>query len=292
MKFKKTTASSLITLLLIAVFFVTGASFASASTVGPTYPPPGGPANPPTQPGQIDDCSVIDLTCQENIVTDDNKEIDPHEMTSVVDSQDPSDAEEIVSVDNSFVDSTNDSDGGSENVVTPIDGGGSYSKPVKIRTTKIDLYGQPLEYGFANGRFQILERNGLYYYQQQASYGYFNELTAKYTQTLTGGAAGYYTFRAAEIGVPYMSRITAVAKNINYGGPWQFGNYTKSVAGWMIDYKIPFLGKIISAPIPSKGTKDVLVYISTTGKNYSWHRRVLFTIHPNKSVTTKMWYVN
>lgn len=159
---------------------------------------------------------------------------------------------------------------------------GTYENPIRIPTNTLDLYDIPLEYGFVNGQFVFMQRPGLYYYTQNATQSHFNMITGKFASTVANGYATFGIFKGINK-IPYMAKLF---KN-NAPAPYNYGDWAKTMSSWMIQQKVPLWSKIVSAGVPSVGTKEVLVYISTTGKDNTWHRRVNFQIKPDKTITIR-----
>jgi hypothetical protein len=166
-------------------------------------------------------------------------------------------------------------------------GGGSYKNPIKIKSSTIDLYGVPLEYGIVKGNLVIMRRPGLYYYKQNATTSYVNMVSASIVSKMATGYSSYIAGKGVAK-VPYMAKLF---NSLNQPKPFNYGDYARTAAGWQVEQNLPIWGRIVSAPVPSSGTKEVLVYVSKTGKDYSWDRRILFTIKPDKTISYKKWSV-
>ncbi|WP_082232073.1 hypothetical protein [Halobacillus massiliensis] len=180
-----------------------------------------------------------------------------------------------------------------DGMVTPfmdecVCSGGSYSDPVDLDPNKLNVEGIPLEYSIADGELVILERGEYHYYVQSAEQGYFNYVTGNIAKTV---ANGYGTFVLSK-GInktPYINKIfntTSKETLHNYGG------YAKTASSAMIQYKTPLWGRIASAPVPGVGSKEVIVYISKTGNDYTWNNRARFVVNSDNSITTSTWYVD
>ncbi|GIN88460.1 hypothetical protein J6TS2_48460 [Heyndrickxia sporothermodurans] len=112
-------------------------------------------------------------------------------------------------------------------------------------------------------------------------------VTANITKIISNGFGTFVTMKGAKK-VPYIARLYDKA---NKAKPYNWGDYAKTGSSAMVQYNAPFWGKIVSAPVPSAGTKTVIVYVSKTGKDYTWDRRISFTIKKDKSITYKKWRV-
>jgi hypothetical protein len=243
---------------------------------------------------------------EEPMVTDSDVIIDESAPDVVVDGivEEPASETEVVAeetvIDTSLAEFTSEEEdpiaelinGGKTTEPTYADacscGGGSYGSPIRIKSNTIDMWDIPLEYGFANGQFVIMRRPGVYYYKQNATTTYFNEITADITQKISTGFSSFILYKGIDK-IPYMARLY---NYLNQPAPYNWGDYTKLASAWQLEKRLPIWGRIMSAPVPSSGTKQVIVYISKTGKDYTWHRRVSFTISPDKSITIKKWWVN
>lgn len=164
---------------------------------------------------------------------------------------------------------------------------GCGSNPKQIRTDMLDIKGVPLEYTIRDGNLVIFPRPGLYYYKQNARQTWLNEYTAKVVSTW---AEGYGTYVSYKI----VSRVPYIARLLNLSGrevPYNFSDWAVSAGSYMAQKEVPLWGKIISANIPSAGTKEVVVYISKTGKDRTWHYRARFVVDDDGNLTIRKWTV-
>ncbi len=58
----------------------------------------------------------------------------------------------------------------------------------------------------------------------------------------------------------------------------------------MVLYDTPILGPILYGKLPNVEKKRIL-YISKTGKDYSWHYRFNIKVKKNGSYEVTIWYV-
>ncbi|MFD1779294.1 hypothetical protein ACFSFW_11495 [Fredinandcohnia salidurans] len=241
----------------------------------------------------------VGVKAEEIVVEEVEDYSDPYTVDETVVNQNYIEEEAVV--DKSFVGTTTQSGGFTLTPTNPIDGGvstnaynfdcgcgGSYGSPLRIKTSTVDLYGTPIEYGFVNGQFVVMKRPDLYYYIQNATQSHFNMVTGKFAQTWATGFGTFVVFKGVDK-IPYMARLF---DRYNYSKPYNFGDYAKTVASWQLQSYIPGWAKVITTGVPSAGTKQVLVYVSTSGKNGTWHKRILFTITPNKTVSYSKSYAN
>ncbi|MFZ3590225.1 hypothetical protein ACOI1C_13375 [Bacillus sp. DJP31] len=225
---------------------------------------------------------------------------DPNHFDQIIDNPTPKNAKEEIIFDNSFRDTDkNKNSKGKINkesgsilpqvvVDCGYDCGGSYSDPANIPTNTVDLYNIPLEYAIINGELIILKRPDLHYYTQNATQSWFNMVTGYSAKTMANGFGTFVTYKGVSK-IPYVARLF---DKYNNPAPYNYGDYAKTGSSAMIQYNTPFWGKIVSAAVPSTGTKTVLVYVSTTGANYSWHRRISFDLKPDGSITIRKVWVN
>ncbi|MEK3735222.1 MULTISPECIES: hypothetical protein [Paenibacillus] len=163
-----------------------------------------------------------------------------------------------------------------------------FGAPVQLSTNKITIVnGVALEYTIKDGQFAVFTRPDLYYYQEQATQSWFNAAVGKFTQTFTTGYGTYLTYKVAGKN-PYMAKLMDKFRNQK---PFPYGNWALGAGAWMLANEVPLWGDIIAAPVPAAGTKEVIVYLSKTGKDNTWHYRTRFTISPSGSVTYKTWTV-
>lgn len=168
------------------------------------------------------------------------------------------------------------------------DCGYSYSSPAQLQTNMVNVSGVPIEYVVRNGQFVVFERPDLYYYQQNASVTWFDEVTGKVAQLGVEGLGTYASYKVVA-NFPYIARLLD-----QWGGPrpYTFGDFTLLASSYMVQTQIPLWGRIVATPVPATGTKQVLVYVSKTGNDYTWNYRASFTLSPDGSITYSTWYVN
>ncbi|MEQ6378776.1 hypothetical protein RZN25_18435 [Bacillaceae bacterium S4-13-56] len=167
-------------------------------------------------------------------------------------------------------------------------GGGTYEDPVSVPTNVINVEGIPLEYAIIDGEFTILERAEYHYYVQNAEQGWFNAAMGTFAKTVYNGYGSWLVYKGIDK-IPYVSKvINTTSKETLH----DYGSYAKAASSVMIQNNAPLWGVVASAPVPSWGTKEVVIYISETGADYSWHNRVRFVISPDNEVSYSTWYVD
>lgn len=205
---------------------------------------------------------------------------------------DPENIEYETTIDNSFINSLNNSNMNySINTFCPhgcvIDGGSSYSNPMRVNTNVVDVKGVPLEYSIVNGELVIYKRDGYHYYVQSANHGWFNAVTGNITRSAANIVGTYLTYKAVST-VPYLKKVFDAESN----QPFRIYQSLTAASSYMVQERIPVWGSIVSTPVPSAGTKETVIYISETGRDYTWHHRIRFVISPNGSLEIRTWYVN
>jgi len=59
----------------------------------------------------------------------------------------------------------------------------------------------------------------------------------------------------------------------------------------MVTYNTPIIGPTLYTAVPLVGTKEIIVYISETGKDNTWHYRYRTVVARDGSYTISKWYV-
>jgi hypothetical protein len=157
----------------------------------------------------------------------------------------------------------------------------------KFSTNMTYIDDVPIEYTIRDGHLVVFERPGLYYYKQNATQTWLNEYFGKVASFGAEGVGTYASYKVVSK-VPYIARLLD-----KYGKelPYNFGDWTIAAGTYMAQQNIPLWGKIIATPVPSAGTKEVLVYVSKTGKDNTWYYRIRFTVNTDGSLTITKWTV-
>lgn len=165
-------------------------------------------------------------------------------------------------------------------------GGGTLSKPRLVDTATASVKGVPLEFTIIDGNLVILQNLGYHYYTQSSTQGWFNAATARIANAGTSFLKARLTYSASTklplVKKVYHTKTGALLKEYNI--------FTNAALA-MVLYDTPILGPIIYAPLPNVGTKENIIYISKTGKDYSWHYRFNIKVKKNGSYEVTPWYV-
>lgn len=170
-------------------------------------------------------------------------------------------------------------------------GGGSLSAPASIHTDRVwiqDSKGNKtsyaLEYTIKGGQLIIFENEGYDYYTQGWTQGYVNMATGHIASLVSSGyfVKGTYQYSGK---LPYLSKIYD-----RYGSTIK--NYFSYVPGAtaMVAYSTPISSRIVYSPVPTAGTKELIVYVKNSGAS-SWNHRARFVLS-GTTLSINTWVVN
>lgn len=162
-------------------------------------------------------------------------------------------------------------------------------KTLGIQPSSIELNGHQINYTIEDGDFMIFKDNpNLHYYTQDAEQGKINFRIAEGTKFATNVTA---SLTLARVGLFAGEKVKSVKKALNKldntNAPYikQFSSFAGS---YYIQSNIPYWKEIVGAPIPTAGTKEIILYISDDeGEN--WDGRVRFVISPDGEVSYKIF---
>lgn len=157
--------------------------------------------------------------------------------------------------------------------------------PKKINTSKTYIDNKiPLEYVVKDGELVFFEQDGYHYDYQNWTQGYINAIFGNLSQTAAGGYFSRLTYKIAA-NVPYLKKI--LTKNGQIIKEYQ--NYVTAVGAFTL-FDTPIFGNISYSPVPSVGSKEMIVYVSETGEYNSWHYRARFVLSGSQ-LTISKWVV-
>lgn len=177
-----------------------------------------------------------------------------------------------------------------ENGVTlyfiPPTGLGTIASPKRIDTDITWNNGVPLEFTILDGKFIMYERMGYHYYVQNATQTWFNAATGRLAAAGSAVLKARLTYGISER-LPFVRNIyntktgALVKENINY----------VSAMTAMVTFQTPIIGPILYTSVPLVGTKEIIVYISETGKDNTWNYRFRIIVNRDGSYTISKWVV-
>lgn len=143
-----------------------------------------------------------------------------------------------------------------------------------------------VEFTIIDGKFVMYEQQGYYYYVENATQSWFNAATGSLASAGSSLLKARLTYGVVGK-LPYLKNIYStktgelVKQNINF----------VSATSAMVTYQMPIIGPIVYQAVPLVGTKDIIVYVSKTGADNTWHYRFRFVVAPDGSYTITKWYV-
>ncbi|BAH42898.1 hypothetical protein BBR47_19210 [Brevibacillus brevis NBRC 100599] len=165
--------------------------------------------------------------------------------------------------------------------------GCSYDSPLKITTSMTNNAGMPLEYTVKNGKLVIFQRPDMYYYTQNWTQTWMNEVTGVFTSNWNNAFGTFASYQIVKK-IPYMARLL---NKLNKEQPFGFGDFAIASSTYMTSKQVPLYSAIFTTPVPSSGTNESIVYISTSGKDNTWKYRWRFVIDPSGTVSITQWTV-
>lgn len=158
-----------------------------------------------------------------------------------------------------------------------------------IQPSSIELNGHQINYTIHNEDFIVFKDNPkLHYYTQDAEQGKINFRMAEGTKFAANVTA---SLSLSRVGLFAGEKVKSVKKALNKldntNVPYikQFSSFAGS---YYIQSNIPYWKEIVGAPIPTAGTKEIILYISDDeGEN--WDGRVRFVISPDGEVSYKIF---
>ncbi|WEG19173.1 hypothetical protein PQ478_21700 (plasmid) [Alkalihalophilus pseudofirmus] len=172
---------------------------------------------------------------------------------------------------------------GSDNGKMAITKGESFDAAAYLgkEPSSVTVDGVSVRYEIVDDQLIIFKDNPDYYYYpqnaQQGTVNYYVGLTAQATTTVYGA---YMLGRTA-------SKIPGVNKLFDKAGKTfnssRAGTVIASVGGYALQEKIPYWGYITGTPVPTSGTKEVLLYLSKDPDDWRDSKPLLFTLKPDGS---------
>ncbi|MDM5233682.1 hypothetical protein [Lysinibacillus pakistanensis] len=168
----------------------------------------------------------------------------------------------------------------------PPTGLGTITNPKRIDTEITWNNGVPLEFTILDGKFIMYERQGYHYYVQNATQIWFNAATGTLVQAGSAALKARITYGISER-LPFIKNIynTKTGELVK-----EKKNFVSAMTA-MVTYNTPIIGPILYTAVPLVGTKEIIVYISETGKDNTWHYRYRIVVARDGSYTISKWYV-
>ncbi|TCP23728.1 putative toxin of predicted polymorphic toxin system [Scopulibacillus darangshiensis] len=147
---------------------------------------------------------------------------------------------------------------------------------INVNTTSINS--TQINYSIVDGHIVILPDNpNLYYYQQTKEFHKFDQIASDLAKK-GFESVGNHALNKASGKIPGYQKVNEILDN-------RTGEIVKGVASSEIQKNIPGWEKVINAPVPEAGTKQVNLFVSNNGKDLSGV--VQFRLGPDGTITIR-----